>query len=303
MAEDLKDPRSPFLDRVYKGGYPPGSTFKIITAIAGFERGVIRTSEKIDCVGFMTLPDGRGGEKKYKCWKRHGIVDYWRAMSESCDSYFYSLGQKVGSQAINEYAQLFGYGQSVQGTLSGENKGVAPSPLWKKKMGLGGWSTGDTYNMAIGQGFVTATPLQVTMMMMGIANRGDIYQLYAVDRIVDVAGNIRVKNNPELIRKIQLKENTWNMIDQSLENVVTQGTGGATRIAHLTVRGKTGTAQNPHGDDHAWFAGYAGYKNEPPSVAICVFVENGGHGGSVAAPIVKNMLEAALPPKQEVEQK
>jgi penicillin-binding protein 2 len=251
----------------------------------------------------MTLPDGRGGEKKYKCWKRHGIVDYWRAMSESCDSYFYSLGQKVGSQAINEYAQLFGYGQSVQGTLSGENKGVAPSPLWKKKMGLGGWSTGDTYNMAIGQGFVTATPLQVTMMMMGIANRGDIYQLYAVDRIVDVAGNIRVKNNPVLIRKIQLKENTWNMIDQSLENVVTQGTGGATRIAHLTVRGKTGTAQNPHGDDHAWFAGYAGYKNEPPSVAICVFVENGGHGGAVAAPIVKNMLEAALPPKQEVEQK
>jgi len=300
MAEDLKDPNSPFLDRVYKGAYPPGSTFKIITALAGFERNVIRTSERVDCVGYVTLPDGKGGERKYKCWKSHGWVDYWRAMAESCDSYFYLLGAKLGSQPIHEMAEQFGFGQSAQDNMTGENKGTAPSPAWKKKMGLGGWSTGDTYNMAIGQGFVTATPLQVAVMIMGVATHGQIYRPYALDSIVDVNGVVRLKTTPTLWRTIQLKDTTWEAIDRSLESVVTQGTGGLTRIAHLDVRGKTGTAQNPHGEDHAWFVGYAGYKGEKPSVAICVFIENGGHGGVVAAPIVRRMLEAALPVRQEI---
>jgi penicillin-binding protein 2 len=218
-------------------------------------------------------------------------------MSESCDSYFYTLGEKVGSKAIYETSQQFGFGQSVQENMSGESKGTAPSPAWKKKMGLGGWSTGDTYNMAIGQGFVTATPLQVAVMMMALGTHGPIYRPYALDSIVDVSGAIKVKNNPTLWKTVLLKDSTWDVIDRSLENVVTQGTGGATRISHLDVRGKTGTAQNPHGDDHAWFAGYAAYKGEKPSVAICVFIENGGHGGTVAAPIVRRMLEVALPPR------
>ncbi len=295
MAADLKDPNSPFLDRVYKGAYPPGSTFKIITAITGFEKNTIRTSERVNCVGFVTLPDGKGGEKKYKCWKRHGSVDYWQAMAESCDSYFYTLGQKLGSQAISETAQSFGFGQPAQDVMSGENKGVLPSPAWKRKMGLGGWSTGDTYNMAIGQGFVTATPLQVATMMIGVATQGVIRRPYALDYILDVNGQYKYKSKESIFRTIQLKQTTWDNLTRSLENVVTQGTGGATRIARLDVRGKTGTAQNPHGEDHAWFAGYAGYKGEKPLIAICVFVENGGHGGAVAAPIVRRMLETALP--------
>lgn len=297
LVEDLKDKHSPFLDRVYKGAYPPGSTFKIITAIAGFEKNMIRTSERVDCIGYVKLADSRGGERKYKCWKTHGSVDYWRAMAESCDTYFYLLGQKIGSQAIHEAALKFGYGQSVQDNLPGENKGVAPNANWKKKMGLGGWSTGDTYNMSIGQGFVTATPLQVAVMMIGVATHGRIQRPFAIESVVDVNGMVRFRTQPMLWRTIDLKDTTWAAIDRSLESVVTQGTGGATRIANLNVRGKTGTAQNPHGDDHAWFAGYAGYIDEKPSVAICVFIENGGHGGSVAAPIVRKMLEVALPPR------
>jgi penicillin-binding protein 2 len=298
LAEDLKDPHAPFLDRVYKGGYPPGSTFKIITAIAGFEKDMIRTSETIDCIGYVTLPDGKGGERKYKCWKRHGIVNYWQAMAESCDSYFYILGKKLGSQSIAEMATLFGFGQTTQDTMSGENKGVVPSPQWKRKMGLGGWSTGDTYNMAIGQGFTVATPLQVVTMMMAVATQGTIRRLYAVDKIVDVSGNVRSQSVPHVVRTIDLKQTTWDAIHQSLGDVVNQGTARVVRIPHLDVYGKTGTAQNPHGEDHAWFAGYAGYKGEKPSVAICVFVENGGHGGVVAGPIARHMLEVALPPRE-----
>ncbi len=295
MVDNLKDPKSPFLDRVYKGGYPPGSTFKIITAIAGFEKEMIRTSEIVNCVGFVSLPDGKGGEKRYKCWKKHGYVDYWRAMGESCDSYFYALGKKIGPQSIADTAQMFGFGGPVQDTLSGENKGVVGSPAWKRKLGLGGWSTGDTYNMAIGQGYTVATPLQVAVMMTAIATHGQIFRTYALDSVIDMNGVLRYKHAPSLKRTIQLKESTWENVSRSLENVVQQGTGMATKISYLDVRGKTGTAQNPHGEDHAWFAGYAGYKGQAPKISICVFVENGGHGGVVSAPIVRRMLETALP--------
>lgn len=261
---------------------------------------MIRPSETVNCIGYVTLPDGMGGERKYKCWKRHGVVNYWLAMAESCDTYFYMLGKRLGSQSMAEMATLFGFGQTTQDSMSGENKGVIPSPEWKRKMKLGGWSTGDTYNMAIGQGFSLATPLQVVSMMMAVATQGTLYRLYSIDKIVDVNGNVHTQAIPRVVRTIPLKQSTWDAIHQSLGDVVNQGTGQATRIPYLDVYGKTGTAQNPHGEDHAWFAGYAGYKGEKPSVAICVFVENGGHGGVVAGPIVRHMLEVALPPRPQI---
>jgi penicillin-binding protein 2 len=300
LEKTLKDPKFPFLDRVYKGGYPPGSTYKIITAIAGFEKNAIRTAETVNCIGYVTLPDGRGGERRYKCWKKHGVVNYWQAMAESCDTYFYGLGKKIGPQSIADVATAFGFGQTTQDAMTGETKGVVAGPQWKRKMKLGGWSTGDTYNSSIGQGFNVATPLQVAGMMTAVATRGTLYRLYSVDRIIDLSGAVRFQTTPRVVRSIELKPSTWDAIHRSLEDVVTQGTGQATRIAHLDVHGKTGTAQNPHGDDHAWFAGYAGYKGEKPAVAICVFVENGGHGGAVAGPIVRRMLESALPDRSAV---
>ncbi|MFN0117546.1 MAG: penicillin-binding protein 2 [Elusimicrobiota bacterium] len=297
LGDELKDPNKPFLDRVYRGSYPPGSVFKIITAIAGFEKNAINLNEKIYCPGYLNLKDKNGKERRYGCWKIHGTVDFWKAMTESCDTYFYELGKKIGSQEIANHAFEFGFGQQVQGILPGENKGVLPSPLWKRKIGLGGWSTGDTLNTSIGQGFITATPLQVCVMMAVMANRGVVHRPYIVDRIIGPQGEILLKEEMSVIRTVQLKDNTWTLVNESLKNVVTQGTGVATKIDGLDIRGKTGTAQNPQGDDHAWFSVFAGYHGEKPSIALCVFVENGGHGGAVAAPIAKKILETALPPK------
>jgi penicillin-binding protein 2 len=243
--------------------------------------------------------DKSGVERKFKCWKIHGWVDFWRAMAESCDSYFYLLGKKLGAQSMFEIGQMFGLGQAAQDMMSGENKGHLPNPLWKKKMGLGGWSTGDTYNMAIGQGFVTCTPLQIAVLMSGLATHGQIHRPYVVSQVVDANGKALFQAAPKVWRTVQLKDHTWEALNQALQSVVTQGTGSATRIKHLEVRGKTGTAQNPHGQDHAWFAGYAGYIGEKPSVAVCVFIENGGHGGVVAAPIARHIFEMALPEKQD----
>lgn len=302
MAEGLKDENLPFLDRVYKGQYPPGSVFKIITAIAGFQNGLIRPSERVECIGYVMLKDKTQREKRYRCWTKHGSVDYWKAMAESCDTYFYLLGQKLGSQAISDYAVQFGYGQPAQKTLPGESSGIIPNPIWKRRTGRGGWSTGDTYNMSIGQGYVTSTPLQVAAMMAGLANHGVMRRLYAVDKMVESDGSVSYQATPEVLRTVILNDTTWSMVERSLRAVVTQGTGVSTRIQHLDVHGKTGTSQNPHGDDHAWFAGYAGYPGEDPSIAVAVLVENGGHGGAVAAPIVRKILETALPPRDEMKE-
>ncbi len=294
LAEALHDPTFPFLDRSYRGAYPPGSIFKIVTAVAGFEKNLIDPNRKIECKGFLTLKDKGGTERKFRCWKTHGWVDFWGAMAQSCDSYFYQLGKDVGSQSMYETADAFGLGHTAQSTLSGENKGNIPNPLWKKKIGLGGWSTGDTYNMAIGQGYDTTTPVQIAVMMMGVANKGRMYEPYFVQKLVDASGKTVETASVKLMRTVELKDSTWEMLVKSLEAVVEGGTASGTRVATLDIRGKTGTAQNPHGEDHAWFAGFAGPEGEPAQLAICVFVENGGHGGVVAVPVAKKVFETAL---------
>lgn len=295
LAEDLKDPRFPFLDRVYRGTYPPGSVFKPVTAIAAFERDAINTARAVNCTGVVILKDKGGTERRYRCWKIHGWVDYWRAMAESCDTYFYLLGQQIGSQAVSEVATQFGFGRTVQDTLPGELKGAVPNPIWKRRAGLGGWSTGDTFNMSIGQGFLTATPLQVVSFYQTLATRGRTVVPYLIETLTDGNGQVVEKAQPRVSREVTLKEATWDRLLKSLEGVVQSGTAGGTRIDFLDVRGKTGTAENPHGEAHAWFAGFAGYKGEAPRYAVAVFVENGGHGGVVSVPIARKLLEAALP--------
>src|ERR1044071_8299676 len=137
LSEDMVDKNLPLFDRVYKGAYAPGSLFKIITAVAGFEKNVIRTSARVTCPGYVILKDKENQEKKYKCWKTHGVVDYWRAVAESCDVYFYELGQDIGSQGMYEAARQFGLGEPVQNILPGENAGTISNAFWKKRKGLG----------------------------------------------------------------------------------------------------------------------------------------------------------------------
>jgi penicillin-binding protein 2 len=297
LGEQLADPNLPFFDRVYRGSYPPGSIFKVITAMAGFERSVLNTKEIVNCVGFIALKDKQNQERRYRCWEIHNRVNFWGAMQGSCDSYFYLLGQKIGSQDMYDMARQFGMGENAQDIFPAENSGNVPSPGWKRKKGLGGWSVGDTLNMSIGQGFITASPLQMVQMMAAVATKGQLYRPYVVQKIVDANGVVTVNALKKPWRTITVNPTTWQTIDTSLHLVVSQGTGRGSYIPYLNVRGKTGTAQNPHGEDHAWFAAYAGYPNEEPTVAVVVFVENGGGGGSNAAPIAKQMLEAALPPR------
>jgi penicillin-binding protein 2 len=297
VAEDIDDKDKPFLDRTYRGAYEPGSVFKIMTAIAGFETNNVRLSERVTCVGYLPLVDKKNVERRYGCWKVHGSVDYWRAMAESCNCYFYTLGQRVGADAISKVALQFGFAQPSQNIFSGEAIGVIPNAAWKRKRGLGGWSTGDTFNTSIGQGFVTSNPMQVALMTMALANQGTMWSPYLVDKMIDSNGVTTYQSHRALKRTVVLKESTWQMILQAMRGVVVDGTGRATNIPYLDVRGKSGTAQNPHGESHAWFVAFAGYPNEKPSVAVCVFVENGGSGGAIAAPIVRKMLEIALPPK------
>jgi penicillin-binding protein 2 len=248
-------------------------------------------------VGFVSLKDKQMNEKKYRCWKTHGSVDFWRAVSESCDSYFYLLGAQVGPQRIAEMATLFGGGQAVQDVLPGESIGHIPDSSWKRRKRLGGWSTGDTYNMSIGQGFVTSTPLQMAMMMAGVATRGRFPSPAVVQSVENTREETAYAPLPRSPRVVSFKESSWEILQKALRLVITQGTGGACNIPTIEVHGKTGTAQNPHGHDHAWFAAYAGVPGEAPSVAVCVFVENGGNGGTVAAPIARKILEILLPPK------
>ncbi|OVE77575.1 penicillin-binding protein 2 [bacterium F11] len=297
LAEVVTDANLPFFDRVYKGAYPPGSLFKIITAMAALESGLVRTKDKVKCLGHITLKDKRLKERRYGCWRRHGVVDFWKAMSESCDSYFYTISQKIGSQAIYEMGSRFGLGEPVQDALPGENPGVLPNPSWKRKRGLGGWSTGDTLNFSIGQGFLTSTPLQMAVMMAGLSTHGKTPRPYVISRIYSEAGITRFETRPSFLKPIKLKSTTWENILDATRMVVEKGTGKASAIPYLVVHGKTGTAQNPHGNDHAWFLAAAGYPHEPLKYSVCVFVENGGNGGSAAAPIARRVLKAALPPR------
>jgi penicillin-binding protein 2 len=297
LAEDVTDPNLPFFDRVYKGAYPPGSVYKLMTAVAALENRNVNFSERVTCIGYMSLFDKKNVEKRYGCWKVHGSVDFWEAVAHSCNCYFYTIGPRVGPEIIQKISQSFGLGESAQKIFPGENIGTIPSPAWKKRKGLGGWSTGDTFNMSIGQGFVTSTPIQIAIMTMGMANHGTIWSPYLVDKMVDSSGKVVYQSAKTVRREISLKESTWDVMDRAMRGVVVGGTGGATNIPYLDVRGKSGTAQNPHGETHAWFVAFAGYPGEKPSVAVCVFVENGGGGGGVAAPVVRKILEAALPAK------
>jgi len=297
LGEALTDENKPFFDRVYKAKYPPGSIFKIITALAGFENSHIKIKEKIDCKGFVYLKGRTGKARKFRCWTKHGKVDYWKAMAQSCDSYFYLLGAKTGVNSITQLARKFGLGQRTQKFIPGEEKGLVPTPQWKRKQPDkgGGWSTGDTYNLSIGQGFLETTPLQMGLMMAAVANKGTLWRPQIIKRITDQNSVVNFQADPVIWKKIELDMPIWAAMHESLRRVVKMGTGRGAQIPYLDVRGKTGTAQN-QSHDHAWFIAYAGYPGEDPQVAICVFVENGGSGGTVAAPIARQILEVALPP-------
>jgi penicillin-binding protein 2 len=284
-----EDERHPLSNRAIQGLYAPGSVFKLVTTAAGLESGSIEPSTVFDCLGTFWI-----SLWPYKCWKYsgHGLTDLHRAIVESCDSYFYHVGMATKAATIEKYALDFGLGEAAGVDLPNEAEGLVPSAEWKEKTQHIPWFPGNTVMMAIGQGYLLATPLQLALMVSAFANGGSLYQPHLLKTITDPAGRILKEFKPVLRHQVNVKPETFRFIQEAMEDVVNThaGTGGRARLSGITVAGKTGTAQNPHGPDNAQFVAFA--PAEHPQVAVAVLVEEGGEGGVTAAPIAKKVMQA-----------
>ncbi len=270
-----------------QGMYPPASTFKVITALAAIETNRLNPKDSVHCHG-KTYMNGR----EFKCWKTHGPdIDFMAAMANSCDIYFYELGTKVGASHIEKIERLFRFGRQTGIDLPNEKSGNIYGPT-KRARNKTYWFGGDTLNLSIGQGELLLTPIQMAVFASTLANKGKIYRPYYVEKIVDANGKETFKAQAEVISEVKLKNGAFDLIHTALKGVVDDATGRAARVKGIDVYGKTGTAQNPHGDDHGWFMAFAGKDNKEPDFAVAVFVEFGKGGAAAAAPIARKIISA-----------
>lgn len=284
----FKNKNKPLFNKALQGQYPPGSVFKIVTAAACLQEGYSVPEEKIECAGKYEL----GTYKQiFRCWKQpgHGHISFLSAFAQSCDVFFYQIGLRLGITRLATYARGFGLGKPTGVDLPSEKKGIVPDRLWKKNVIKEMWYDGDTLNMAIGQGYLWVTPLQIACLMSAVANEGPFNRPTLVRKIISAEGKVRRDFSPEVIGQVELDKKNWQTIKRGLEEAVRAGTGRGAYMRDVRVGGKTGTAQNPQGPDHAWFSCIAPI--EDPQIVVVVFVEHGGHGGVVAAPIARQILE------------
>lgn len=285
--EIANNPLYPLQNRAIGSRYPPGSTFKIVAAAAGLHAGAITPFSSFYCSGSLQL-----GRWRFRCHRRHGATNFVEAIGASCDVYFYQVGLRTGIQRLAEIAHAFSLGELTGIDLVGESRGNIPTPEWKKKRYREGWYDGDTVNTSIGQGFVQCTPLQMALIASAVANRGTVMKPFVVKRIVRPDGTT-VDTQPAMRKQIPLAPEYWQWIERGMRAAVA-GPGGTAHAANLpgiAVAGKTGTAEDPpRRRPHAWFICYAPIEN--PRIALAVLVEQGGHGGAVAAPIARHILES-----------
>jgi len=276
------DTTRPLFNRGAVGTYPAGSTFKIITAIAALEEEIVSPTWSINCPGYYRL-----GRRVFKCWKPagHGRVDMEKAIEQSCNVYFYQLIRKVGIDLWAKYARIFEFGTKTGIDLPEESRGLLPDRAWMdKRYGENGWSEGHLLNMTVGQGNILVTPLQMAYFAGILATAGlSKTPHFGVAWETD-AGHLEKYDYPEH-QITEIDSSTYKFIMEWMYRVVNgeHGTGRAARTPSALVFGKTGTAQNPHGESHAWFIGIIKYEEEVR--ALSVLVENGGSGGAIAAPI------------------
>ena len=280
------DPKYPLSNRSIQGTYSPGSTFKVVTAIAALEEGICEKNRKIYCSGKFKLAN-----QLFKCWKEsgHGSLDLIGGISHSCNVYFYTLGEDLGIERLYKYMQKFGFGEKVAIDLPTQSLGTIPSAEWKRKEFNEIWYPGDTINLSIGQGYLLITPFQLHNIISAIATGGFIYKYHLVKEIISFNGESAQQIKPEIYRQVELSSNTYKVVKEGLRETILNGTGWRANIQSLEVFGKTGTAQNPQGETHAWFTGYVA--QEDTDICITVFIENGGEGSEVAAPVAKAILE------------
>ncbi|MFQ5788422.1 MAG: penicillin-binding transpeptidase domain-containing protein, partial [Thermodesulfobacteriota bacterium] len=293
----IRNKQYPLLNRATQGTYAPGSIFKIVTAAAALKEGIVNQDTRFYCPGSYKL-----GNRKFRCWRRggHGWVNLHQALVESCDVYFYNIAEKLGINRFAKYIKAFGFGNPTGIDLN-ERKGVAPSREWKVTTQKKPWYIGETIVTGIGQGYISTTPLQVSLMTASIANGGTLLKPQIVKKVISPEGEIIIETIPDSNGHIPVDQNVAKHIMDALIGVVNdpRGTGRGSRLESMLVAGKTGTAQvisldsksdwNSH-RDHAWFTSYVPADN--PEIAVTVIVEHGGKGGAVAAPIVRQILKA-----------
>jgi penicillin-binding protein 2 len=307
-----KNPLNPLSNRAISGQYPPGSTYKLIVAAAALEEGIITPDTRVSCNGSFSL-----GNRSYRCWKKHGhgSVNLHRALVESCDVYFYTVGKMLGVDKIARYARLFGLGEATGIELAHERKGLVPTRDWKLARMKEPWQLGETISISIGQGFNLTTPLQLVQAYSALANGGTRWRPHLVSRIELSDGSIVKEYLPEKKGELKLSPQTIAALGSALWGVVNEpgGTGAAARRPSADVCGKSGTSQVislPQNDkarraqkitafhkDHALFVCYAPMKS--PEIAVVVIAENAGGGGAVAAPIARKILNAYFDGKKK----
>jgi penicillin-binding protein 2 len=270
-----------------QGMYPPASPFKIITAIAAAQTGRLNIEEEITCTG-KTHMNGR----EFKDWKAHGEhINFMEAMAQSCDIYFYNLGTKTGAAHIERVERLFRLGRQTGIDLPFEKSGNIYGPS-KRARSKTYWFGGDTLNLSIGQGELLITPIQMAVFAAALANKGKIWRPYYVERITASSGKDTFEARPELMGEAKLNPGVFDIVHKSLKGVVDNATGRAAKIKGIDVYGKTGTAQNPHGDDHGWFMAFTARGGQEPDFALAVLVEFGKGGAGAAAPIAREVIKA-----------
>jgi len=314
----LDDPHRPLLNHAISDRLPPGSTFKIVVAAGALQEGVLTPRTRLTCPGKIVVPNkyypnDPGRAQPFTCWKLsgHGSLDVVGGIAHSCDIFFYKVGggfektgfEGLGVERIAHYARLFGFGERTGVELTAEISGTVPTATWKRLTYGESWSTGDTYNLAIGQGFLEVTPLQMLNAVNVVANGGMLYRPRIVHHVADAQGVVIQTFEPEIIRTLPISPENWSLVQQGMEGAVAYGTAPRARIEGLRVAGKTGTAQ--YCDDiaretgicgvgleqptHAWFAAFAPV--EKPEVSVIVFLYNGGEGSVAAVPVAHDILE------------
>lgn len=306
----VSDEGKPLQNRVLQGQYPPGSTFKVVLALAGLEEEVIDTETRFFCPGYFQM-----GERTFLCWKKegHGWSNLHRALVVSCDVFFYRLGLKLGIQRMADYAQKLGLGKPTGFEIGEEKPGLIPTEEYRQQVLRRSWYPGEAVSLAIGQSFNSVTPLQLLNLYAAIANGGRLYKPWVVERIETPEGKLVKRFSPQLVRTLEISPANLAVVKKALFGVVNEpgGTGGRARLPQIAVAGKTGTAQivgrrpqekGPQElEDHAWFVAFA--PAQEPEVAVVVLVEHGGGGGRTAAPIAGKVLEAFFKLKDERRQK
>ena len=287
----INDPSKPLFNRAISGEYPPGSTLKPLVSVAALSEGVITENTTVNCGGAINIGSYRFGD-----WKTHGGgIDVKKAIAESCDVFFYSVGggyggiEGLGMDRMKKYETLFGLGGQMGIDIPGEASGFIPDTKWKlEKLGEK-WYTGNDYHASIGQGFVTTTALQIANYIATIANGGTFYQPRVVSKIIK-SNNETTNNSAVVVRDKFINLDILRIVQEGMRQTVVSGTAQTLKDLPVEAAGKTGTAQFGTEDKtHAWFASFAPYKN--PELAMVILVEGGGEGHSSALPVTNEVYK------------